>query len=405
MKILFITDRNLTHDIRVFNELKFAGSLGHRTELIAFYDPWSEKIEKVHLDLAKPRHYYYLKNRKALLAKAISQIAKILYPLFKSNLWINAFSLDYRTALIWEKLNSLPKDYDLVVAHGFNSLFPAYAYARKYNKAFAFDAASFIPELDITGYDVERFHKNRLLFKRIIPFITYYTYSTDLVGLKLKKILSIKNLPDNFTISNSYPEEFFTFRPSVSEKVEFVWIGQRIDVCPDIEMILPTLRRFRDKIRLNIFGQVTDRFKQLYKDYSDFLVFYDPMPVDLLLKTLASFDVGLAVYLTYVSPEKNYTLSNKIFAYIQNGLYTIASDTISQRIFFSEYPQLGKIVLPNIEHLTEAIGQVVENISEIRQKKQERFSQARKFSWKYESHKLAEMWAKLQARKNEKTGF
>ena len=396
MRILFVTDRNLTHDIRIFNEIRFASSLGYKAVLLAIHDKWSEQIEKVHLELASPRKYYYLKTNRAITPKFVNQLAKLLYPLFKTNLRLTAFSLDYRSYLIWQGLSKLQPDFDLIVAHGFNSLFPAYAYSQKNNIKFSFDAASFIPERDITDSDVERLHKNKFLFKKIVPYTAYYTYSTELVGMKLNKLLPPDNLPYNFVIANSYPEDFFIFRPSVSDKVEFVWVAQKIDLCPDLDIILPALNKFRNTIRLHIFGETTERFKALYQKYKDFVVIHDPMPVDLMLKTIAMYDIGLAVYLTYVSPEKNYTLSNKIYAFIQNGLYTIASDTVSQRIFLSENPALGKIVLPNIHSLTRAFNYVIENISNIRALKQQRFELAKKFSWKYESHKLLDIWKKLQ---------
>ncbi len=396
MKILFVTDRNLTHDIRIFNEIRFASSLGYKAVLLAIHNKWSEQIEKVHLELANPRKYYYLQPKRAILPKLVSRLAKLLYPLFKNNLRLTAFSLDYRSYLLWQGLNKLQPDFDLIVAHGFSSLYPVYAYSKKHNIKFSFDAASFIPERDITDSDVERLHKNKFLFKKIVSHAVYYTYSTELVGLKLNKLLPPGQLPKNFVIANSYPEEFFTFRPSVSEKVEFVWVAQKIDLCPDLDIILPALNKFRKTIRLHIFGETTERFKALYQKYRDFVVIHDPMPVDLMLKTIAMYDIGLAVYLTYISPEKNYTLSNKIFAFIQGGLYTIASDTVSQRIFLSENPTFGKIVLPNIHSLTKAFNYVIENISTIRAMKQQRFELAKKFSWKYESHKLLDIWKKLQ---------
>ncbi len=161
-------------------------------------------------------------------------------------------------------------------------------------------------------------------------------------------------------------------------------------------MVLPSLERFREKIRLNIFGPVTAHFSnKVYPLYEDFLVIHEPLPVDVLLKKIAFYDIGLAVYLTYLSPEKNYTITNKVFAYAQNGLFTLASDTVSNRIFYSENKILGQIVLPNIDSLIKAIDNIIQNIDKIRAEKEERFKYSKKFAWKYESQKIKKEWDKV----------
>ncbi len=398
MKILFVTDRNLTHDTRVFQQMFYAKNMLYFSDLIAFYDPWCQQIEQQHVKLVNPIHYYYLK-KQSFISILVKKISNLLYKFFPRNLFFAGMSLDCRPFQIWRKIRKIAHEYDLLVACGLNSLLPVYKAALKYGKPFGFDVASFVAEKNINLTN-EEFHKIKFLLKTILPRALYLTYSTELVGERLFKFISLKYRPYHFPLANSYDESFFAFRPSLSDKVEFVWLAQKIDYSVDLELILPSLERFKDKIRLNIFGEVTQRFVQnVLPRYQDFVVLHDPMPVDKLIKKIANYDIGLAIYLTYISPEKNYTLTNKVYLFAQTGLYTLATDTISHRIFYSEHPQLGKIVLPHIDSLSGAIADVIANIEKFREEKHKRYLYAKRFAWKYESQKLHTAWSKVN-RKN-----
>ncbi len=391
MKILFVTDRNLTHDTRVFQQLHFATSMLYKSDLIAFENPWSKEIEQRHIKLVQPRRYFYL-PRKHPLSVLTRDFTNLIYPVFKNNLKIAGFSLDARSYTIWRRIKKIASEYDLLIAHGLSSLIPVYLAHKKFKVPFGFDAASFVPEKHINMSE-EEFFKIKFILKRILPSASYFTYATDLVGRKIIEFLDIKRLPYHFSLSNSYDESFFSFRPSFSDKVEFVWLAQKVDFSADLEFILPSLEKFRDKIRLNIFGEVTQRFKEkVYPRYKDFIVLHPPISVDLLIKSIANFDVGLAIYLSYISPEKNYTITNKVFLFAQSGLYTLATDTVSHRIFYSDHASLGKIVLPNIDSLSEAVAEVIENIDNIRSQKHKRYLYSKRFAWKYESQKLLKAW-------------
>ncbi len=398
MKILFVTDRNLTHDTRVFQQMFYARNMLYFSDLVAFYDPWCEQIEQQHVKLVNPIHYYYLK-KKTVLSFFVQKVSALLARIFPRNLFFVGMSLDTRVYQIWRKIKKIAHDYDLIVACGVNSLLPVYLAARKFSVDFGFDAASFVAEKNI-NLSEEQFHRIKFLMKNTLSHALYFTYSTELVGERLLKFLSLSYVPYHFPLANSYDESLFSFRPSLSDKVEFVWLAQKIDYSVDLELILPSLERFKDKIRLNIFGEVTQRFiDNVLPRYKDFVVLHDPVPVDKITKKIANYDIGLAIYLTYISPEKNYTLSNKVYLYAQTGLYTLATDTISHRIFYSEHTSLGKIVLPHIDSLSAAIADVIDNIEQLRTEKHKRYLYSKRFAWKYESQKLYAAWRMVKVRK------
>ena len=393
MKVLFITDRNLTHDVRIFQQMYYAKNLMFISDLVAIYDPWTKDIEPKHVKLVNPIHSYYIKP-KSILSVLVKKISSFLWRLFPRNIYFAGMSLDTRSYQIWKHIKKIAKEYDLILGFGLFTLLPIYLASKKYNKTFGFDIASFVAEKNVNLTD-EQFHKIKFLLKNTLPSALYLTYSSELIAQRLLKFLSNKPLPYNFPIANSYDESFFSFRPSLSDRVEFVWLAQKIDFSVNLELVLPSLEKFRDRIRLNIFGQATERFKEIiFSRYKDFVVLHEALPVDKLIKKVAQFDIGLAVYITYVSPQKNYTLTNKVYLFAQSGLYTLATDTISHRIFYSEHPDLGKIVLPDIESLSLAIADVIQNIESLRQQKHTRYIYSKRFAWKYESQKLYSAWKK-----------
>ncbi len=398
MKILFVTDRNLTHDTRVFQQLFYAKNMLYFSDLVAFYDPWCQHIEQQHVKLVNPIHYYYLK-RNSLYSFVVQKFSSLLQKIFPRNLYFTGMSMDTRSFQIWRKIKKIARGYDLIVACGLASLLPVYLAARRYSKPFGYDSASFVAEKHINLSEIE-FHKIKFLLKNILPNALYLTYSTQMVGEKLLKFLSLTSIPYNFSLASSYDESLFVFRPSLSQKVEFVWLSQKVDYSVDLELILPSLEKFKDQIRLNIFGEVTERFAEnILPRYRDFVVLHDPMPVDKLIRQIANYDIGLAIYLAYISPEKNYTLTNKVYLFAQAGLFALATDTISHRIFYSEHTNLGKIVLPHIDSLIEAIADVIDDIENLRQQKHKRYLYSKRFAWKYESQKLYTAWSQVKKRK------
>ncbi len=232
MKILFVSDRNLTHDIRLFNEIEFANSIGYKADLLAIYDSWAEEIEKVHIKLVNLRHYKYLKS--SFKTKFLYKYNDFLSMISRRNYIRAGLSLDEESDIIWQSLKKIEPNYDLIIAHGINSLVPVSMYSERYGIPFAFDNASFILEQDAFIYDLGVFNKYKLVYKNVIPKAFYVSHSSDLIKMKMKNFLDKHDSDNHIVVYNSYPEHFFAYRPTISDKVEFVWLAKKVDLIPDL---------------------------------------------------------------------------------------------------------------------------------------------------------------------------
>ncbi|MFN7860877.1 MAG: glycosyltransferase, partial [Pseudanabaena sp.] len=65
-----------------------------------------------------------------------------------------------------------------------------------------------------------------------------------------------------------------------------------------------------------------------------------------LLSRIAEHDIGLALEIPYCF-NKQFTISNKLFQYLQAGLAIIATNTEGQSEFLSRYPEVGPLIPSN----------------------------------------------------------
>jgi glycosyltransferase involved in cell wall biosynthesis len=163
-----------------------------------------------------------------------------------------------------------------------------------------------------------------------------------------------------------------------------------------LELIMPALYKFKEKVELHLIGNLYSEFYEKYLSaYKDIVTIHKPLVQKELNLKLSKFDVGLAIELDTADFNRQICLTNKIWAYLQSGLYILATDTPAQVRFLEEHKDCGQITKQNSDAFSDKIADINQNISKIRQSKQERFENAKQFSWENESEKLTEIWHKI----------
>lgn len=400
-KILFISKDNLTTNPRLLKELKLAVNLGYDVDFIGFFSGnWSDGIDKELAKELKANFYYIPATRKPVfpwfISSLIEKIAQKIYPFFKKNLKINAYAHSKRSILIPRYLKQINEQYDLVVAHTLPSLFPSYLFAKKLNIPFVFDIEDFHPGERI-GFDAQNERKRReFLMRKILPHAAYITYASPLIGKHSLDLLEGQKIPDSTLINNCFSQTEFQYQENNSEKVKFVWFSQNIAPARGLELVLPALGKYKDKIQLTLIGNLYNEFYQDFLvQYTDFIDIIDPLSQKELNQKLSEFDVGLAIELISADQNRDLCLTNKIFAYVQSGLYILATDTTAQKQFMDEHPNLGLVTNQNVQDMQEQIEKIIQNINLIRKEKKQRFEYAKKLAWENESNKLVDIWKQI----------
>jgi hypothetical protein len=85
-------------------------------------------------------------------------------------------------------------------------------------------------------------------------------------------------------------------------------------------------------------------------------------------------------------------LSNKVLAYLQAGLFILATDTIEQKRYMDELTDAGVLVKKNFENAEEVLLQLHSDIVKLRKNKFIRFQNAKSMSWENSGSTLSKIW-------------
>lgn len=399
MTILFLTTHNFVTNPRVVKEIKLAIAQGYGVHVICFeYTNWSKPINDILLnDLRNKASLLVIPSGRYplfpwLISSFLSELAGKIVRFFPSSKWLLSLSSNKRSFLLLWHLKKVKIKIDLVVGHNIGAFYPSYIFSKKNKIPF--------------GIDLEDYHagetnnpmyakKIKQFCKEILPEASYLTaasplilhYSLKDIGSYQKKAVVINN-----TFSSS---EFIIPTVKTEKKLRLVWFSQNIDKGRGLEQMVPVLKRLGDKIELHLYGNLKQDFFQTTLKHSKNIIIHQALPQEQLHKELTHYDVGLAI-----EPNKDINnaiaISNKINAYLQAGLYIIASDTPAQRKLIDEMETFGEIVFLNDENsVLDGLLHCLENMYSIRANAYERFWVARHYSWEEESIKLSKIWQEV----------
>jgi len=396
-KILFLSSANLTVNPRLLKELKFAVEQKYDVHFVGFnLSSWSDVLDKEIVKNIDAQFNYIDVSRNNfkswLISSVVEKVSGYLYVFFKKNLKINSYANSKRSFLLNGFLKKNKQKFDLIVAHTLPTLYPAYKLAKKTNTKFTFDIEDFHPgELvqDKTGNEVKR---KQFLMKSLLPKADYVTYASPLIG---KHSLDLAgNIIENHTlVNNCFSKSEFQFNESKAEKIKFVWFSQNIAYGRGLEFVVPALYNFKEKIELHLIGNLYQSYYDEYlSKYKEIIKIHKPLTqVDLNLK-LSEFDIGLAIELNSADFNRQICLTNKIWSYLQAGLYILATDTPAQKQFMTENVNSGLITGQTEQDFEKSIADIITRIEEIKNRKKYRFESAKAYSWEEEKKKFNKIW-------------
>lgn len=402
IKLLFITTSSLSTNPRLLKELCLVANK-EKVKVIAFsIGGWTVNEDKTIIKNLNGVNFQLISATRNpfiqwLFSTLVQQAFFIISKFFKKSLVIDSLAHNKRTALILFYLLLKNKKYksDLIVCHTLGALFPGYLLAKKTGAKLVFDMEDYHPGELIQKDDQDEKRRREEILKRILPECDYVSFATDGLFDETKKSLA-NNLKNPIIVYNSFPaNEFIEPKQSDGKKIKFIWFSQTIGRGRGLELFFEAIKNVDFDYDITLIGNINDKSFENEIKRNKNLIIIDPIPQNELHKKLSEFDIGLSLELNSTDLNRNYALTNKLFAYLQAGLFVLATDTPAQKEFMEHNSGFGILCGQSPEVMLNALNLIKENIDDIIKDKIRRFNEAKKFSWENESKKLIEIWEKI----------
>lgn len=399
MKILFVTTTNLATNPRLVKEIDLASSLGFDIELIQFkLNNWSDELTKqilskypriVNIEIEAGRRVFITWFISSGIEKFCNYLPSFILP----TKWL-AISLNKRAYLILRYFKFISSKPDIIIAHNPGSFYPAKFFAEKFQTEFAIDIEDYHPGETRSTRQSNRMKK---LILNTLPKAKYVSFASKLIMQQIQIDFRMANLPleNPILIDNVFPKSEFTeIKPFLLDqsKLNFVWFSQNIDYSRGLESIFTLLDNFGNDISLTLIGNLREEFFQKEITHRNYIRLEQPMAQQKLHSILSNFDIGLALETKTSDYNRDICLTNKIWSYLQSGIYILASSTHAQTVFIQEFSFNGEALLDDKEQSKLQIKELIQKKEQIRDSLGQRKLINEVVNWENESNKLIPIW-------------
>ena len=290
---------------------------------------------------------------------------------------------------------------DWYIAHTQSALPIAGQAARRWGSKLGFDCEDLLSE---NGTDPSNIV--RLIEEKYLPKCSYVTVASKSIG---KRLVIDYEIPEPTVLYNAFPRSLAEGLAAPADRlqaktVRLHWFGQTIGPGRGIEEAMEALNLVRSPVELHLRGRVSETYRStllsmIRRPDLVHVTFHALVPHDQLIKTIAEFDIGLALE----QPDQvnhSLTVSNKVFSYLLAGVALACTDTAGQREILDAMPTAG-FLYPSGEpaRLAERIEGWISNREELRSAQQAAWDAARdRFCWDIEREKWLRL-LQLSARK------
>jgi glycosyltransferase involved in cell wall biosynthesis len=386
-KICIITHTHLCRNPRVLKEALCLYDAGFNISILNSI--WSEDLYLEDLNLLngtkiriKPVSDLIKKDIHSFLDRLLKKIGILLNTYFKVE---TMFALGY--APLRYLSIAMKESADLYICH---QELPTYIGSRllKKRKNVAFDLEDWYSE-DLLPEN--RKERPLALLKKLEKLALSYPEKCWTTSHSMAKAMS-KNYgtPLPQVIYNVFPSQHLTNTTAGKRPIKLFWFSQTIGRGRGLEEIISILKEVNSTFELHLLGDCTESYKTIIKGLAANrfnITFHVLQPTHLLSAYIEKFDLGLALELNEPL-SRRYTITNKLFQYLQAGLPVVATDTSGQQEIIRD-TEAGLII--NLFEKGECISRLelllndAETFCRYRQKAIEA---AKKYNWEVEKTKL-----------------
>lgn len=168
------------------------------------------------------------------------------------------------------------------------------------------------------------------------------------------------------------------------------WFSQTIGPGRGLETFFQSLQYLDIAVEIHLRGNYPESSRQWLEplvpdNWRSSLFIHPTVPNSELLSRIAEHDIGLALEIPYCL-NRQYTITNKLFQYLQAGLAIVATNTAGQGEILSKYPQVGYLVANNNpEEVAKALKNLLSNPESLAATKKASLKAAEEnFSWEHQ---------------------
>lgn len=402
--ICIISGSHLCRNPRVVKEANLLSESGFSVTILTIWTKFelieidrsiiSPKIEYIGINFCAP------KSTKSILARLYRRALEEINIIFSSNKY-GAFNYKIKDLL---KL-AINIKVDFYMCHQETGLYIGYELIR-IGKKVGFDIE------DWYSHDFEPTYRKKW-FRNILINLEYFALKNGILNYTTSLSLSEKLskfycLPRPEVIRNSFPiteivEQNIQYERLSLSSLSITWFSQTVGKGRGLEDIFNALKYLTNvELEIHIRGYITAEYKQelmliseLSKNHK--IIFHPPiLPQELQIR-LREHDIGLALERNH--PEsRNYTITNKIFQFMQAGLAVIATNTEGQKEVYNLSP--NAIILyetGDAKELSKIISNLYLDRRKLLQCKTESLLRHKNaLCWEIESNKMLQLYKKME---------
>ena len=382
--ILFITPKQPSTNPRMRKAADALSAAGHTVHVLyAFNTEWATKADE---EILHQANWTYERIGGAPHEKKWSyHLSRLIR---KIDAWRGHIEGAYCRSLKAFIRKGVSWKPDLIIGHNPGAIFPTLDIAKKLN----------IPSL----FDAEDFYRGETNSSAIQAEITQledrwlnkFSHVTAAAPLIAKQYSSLYPKQRFSTINNAFPSHQIHQPTPVSGSLKVIWFSQVIGTDRGlVEFIKGLLQAPEIDIILTLIGSETDEFKSFIESQPRptrlKIRVMGPLPESELFKILKDHHIGLAIEPGF-SKNNQIARSNKLFSYLVTGCHIIATRTLAQLDFASEYePSLTFIDLQNPSSIKSALSTLANNREHLWEGRLKNWKQGQsKVNWETESKKL-----------------
>jgi len=175
------------------------------------------------------------------------------------------------------------------------------------------------------------------------------------------------------------------------------WFSQTIGSGRGLETLFQSLHHFNIPLEIHLRGNCSKNIRQWLESqipnlWRDRVFIHPTVPNQELLSRISEHDIGLALEYSNII-NRNLTITNKLFQYLQAGLAVIATDTAGQQEVLSQNPEVGRLIPSNHPlALAQAIKDLLQTPDNLKTAKLSSLQAAKEvFCWELEPEKIVQL--------------